>query len=88
MSTFYQIHSFFKKCKNVRIIMRQTRRPLQGMALYSAILSQLVGSILIGIFTGMWIDDKLGTTPLFLVLFLLIGLAAGVTAMILSIRNS
>ena len=50
------------------------------MALYSAILSQLVGSILIGIFTGMWLDNKIGTSPLFLVLFLFIGLVAGVTA--------
>lgn len=68
--------------------MRQTRRPLQEMALYSAILSQLVGSILIGVFTGMWLDDKIDTTPIFLVLFLFIGLAVGVTAMILTIRKS
>lgn len=68
--------------------MRQNRRPLQEMALYSAILSQLVGSILIGVFTGMWLDNKIGTSPLFLVLFLFIGLAAGVTAMILTIRKS
>ena len=67
--------------------MRQTRRPLYGIALYSAILSQLVGSILIGVYTGMWLDSKIGTTPLFLVLCLFIGLAAGVTAMILSIRK-
>ena len=67
--------------------MRQTRRPLHGIALYSAILSQLVGSILIGVYTGMWLDSKIGTTPLFLVLCLFIGLAAGVTAVILSIRK-
>ena len=67
--------------------MRQTRRPLQGMALYSAILSQLVGSILIGVFTGMWLDSKIGTTPLFLVLCLFIGLTTGVIAIILTIRK-
>ena len=67
--------------------MRQNRRPLQAIALYSAILSQLVGSILIGVFTGMWLHRKIITTPLFLVLCLFIGLAAGVTAMILSIRK-
>lgn len=67
--------------------MRQNRRPLYGMALYSAILSQLVGSILIGVYTGMWLDSKIGTTPLFLVLCLFIGLGTGVTAMILSIRK-
>lgn len=38
--------------------MRQpNRRPYQGVALYSAILSQLVGSMLIGIFGGDgWMD--------------------------------
>jgi len=67
--------------------MRHNRRPFKGIALYSAILSQLVGSILIGVFTGMWLDSKIGTTPLLLVLCLFIGLATGVTAMILSIRK-
>ena len=46
--------------------MRQNNRnPLQAMALMSAILSQLVGSILIGIFSGRWLDQKWGTEPLF-----------------------
>jgi ATP synthase protein I len=67
--------------------MRHNRRPFQGIALYSAILSQLVGSILIGVFTGMWLDSKIGTTPLLLVLCLFIGLATGVIAMILSIQK-
>ncbi|SES03361.1 AtpZ/AtpI family protein [Psychrobacillus sp. OK032] len=67
--------------------MRQTRRPLQGIALYSAILSQLVGSILIGTFTGMWIDKTYGTTPVFLVICLLLGLLAGVLALITTIRK-
>ena len=35
--------------------------------LKKAILSQLVGSILIGVYTGMWLDSKIGTTPLLLV---------------------
>jgi F0F1-type ATP synthase assembly protein I len=67
--------------------MRQTRRPLQGIALYSAILSQLVGSILIGIFTGMWIDKTYGTTPLFLVICLLLGLMIGILALLTTIRK-
>ncbi|WP_234969397.1 AtpZ/AtpI family protein [Bacillus massilinigeriensis] len=52
------------------------------MALMSAILSQLVGSILIGVFAGRWVDESMGTEPLFLILGLLIGLAAGVYAML------
>lgn len=68
--------------------MRQNKRhPLQAMALTSAILSQLVGSILIGIFSGRWVDHKVGSEPLFLILGLLIGLAAGVYAMLRLIQH-
>lgn len=66
---------------------RNNRHPLQAMALMSAILSQLVGSILIGIFAGRWIDGKIGTEPLFLIIGLFIGLAAGVYAMLRLVQH-
>ncbi|HWO98607.1 MAG TPA: AtpZ/AtpI family protein [Bacillus sp. (in: firmicutes)] len=66
---------------------RKPRHPLQAMALMSMILSQLVGSILIGLFFGKWLDAQAGTEPLFLVLGLLIGLGTGVYAMIRSVRQ-
>jgi F0F1-type ATP synthase assembly protein I len=52
------------------------------MALMSAILSQLVGSVLVGLFLGRWLDGFVGTEPLFLIIGLLIGLAGGVYAML------
>lgn len=58
------------------------RNPFQAMALMSAITSYLVGSILAGIFIGRWIDDMLHTSPLFLIVGLLLGLASGVLGMI------
>lgn len=68
--------------------MRQkNRHPLQAMALMSAILSQLVGSVLIGIFSGRWLDRLTGTEPLFLILGLFIGLAAGIYAMLYLVRQ-
>jgi F0F1-type ATP synthase assembly protein I len=68
--------------------MRQkNRHPLQAMALMSAILSQLVGSVLIGIFSGRWLDRLAGTEPLFLIIGLLIGLAAGIYAMLHLVRQ-
>lgn len=68
--------------------MRQkNRHPLQAMALTSAILSQLVGSVLIGIFSGRWLDHWAGTEPLFLIIGLLIGLATGVYATIRLIKH-
>lgn len=67
--------------------MRPTKSPLQAMALYSAILSQLVGSVLIGTFTGMWLDGQFGTAPFFLIIFLLIGMVAGVWTMLQTVRK-
>lgn len=63
------------------------RHPFQAMALMSAILSQLVGSVLIGIFLGRWLDRVIGTEPLFLIIGLLIGLAAGVFAMLRLVQH-
>lgn len=57
------------------------------MALYSAILSQLVGSVLIGVFTGMWLDERFGTAPFFMIICLFIGITAGVWAMLQTVRK-
>jgi ATP synthase protein I len=68
--------------------MRQKdRHPFQAMALMSAILSQLVGSVLIGIFLGRWMDRMIGTEPLFLIIGLMLGLAAGIFAMLRLVRH-
>jgi len=68
--------------------MRQNQKyPFQAMALMSAILSQLVGTILVGIFAGRWLDRAIGTEPLFLIIGLLLGLAAGVYAVIHTVRK-
>ncbi|WP_088009592.1 AtpZ/AtpI family protein [Indiicoccus explosivorum] len=67
--------------------MRPSNRPLQAMALYSAILSQLVGSVLIGVYAGMRIDEKFGTAPLFLIILLFAGVAAGAAAMIGTVQK-
>ncbi len=67
---------------------RKNRHPLHGMALYSAVLAQLAGSVLVGIFLGRWLDEKIGLEPLFLIICLLAGLAIGVFGVILTIRQS
>jgi len=63
------------------------RNPFHAMGLMTAIVSQLVGSILIGIFAGRWLDQQWGTSPIFLIIGLFIGLASGTYAMVLSIRK-
>jgi ATP synthase protein I len=61
---------------------QKKRHPFQAMALMSAILAQLAGSMLVGIFLGRWLDQAIGTKPLFLIIGLLLGLAAGIYAML------
>jgi ATP synthase protein I len=67
--------------------MSQNRRPFKAYALMTAIVAQLAGSILVGVFLGRWLDRLTNTEPLFLIIFLLLGLAAGVFSMLRSIRQ-
>lgn len=57
--------------------MKHSKPPFQAMALTSAILSQLVGGILTGLFLGDWLDSLLSTSPTFLIIGLFLGLGAG-----------
>jgi F0F1-type ATP synthase assembly protein I len=67
--------------------MEDKRRPFQAMALMSAILSYLVGPTLVGLFAGRWLDGKIGSEPLFLILGLLLGLATGVFGVLYAVRK-
>jgi F0F1-type ATP synthase assembly protein I len=67
--------------------MKKDRNSFKAMALMSAILSQLVGSTLIGIFSGKWLDKHWGTEPIFLIIGLLFGLTAGIYSMLVAIRH-
>ncbi|WP_459501995.1 AtpZ/AtpI family protein [Bacillus sp. C1] len=66
---------------------KNDRNPVKAYALMTGILAQLVGSILVGIFGGQWIDSKVGTFPVFLIIGLLLGLGTGIYAMIRLIRH-
>ncbi|MFB4163313.1 AtpZ/AtpI family protein [Alteribacillus sp. JSM 102045] len=57
-------------------------KSFQTMALTSAVLSYLVGPVLIGIFSGRWLDGQFGTEPLFLIVGLLGGIASGVYGLV------
>lgn len=73
--------------RNELILPNEKKSPAKAWALMSAIVSQLVGSILVGIFFGKWMDQKLGTLPLFLIVGLLLGLASGIYGMLKLIRH-
>jgi ATP synthase protein I len=48
-----------------------------AMSLAFRVLSEFVAAVIVGAFIGWWIDRVAGTTPAFLVTFLLMGAAAG-----------
>jgi ATP synthase protein I len=48
-----------------------------AMGLAFRVLSEFVAAVIVGAFIGWWIDHVAGTTPAFLVIFLLMGAAAG-----------
>ncbi|MFC7319352.1 MULTISPECIES: AtpZ/AtpI family protein [Halobacillus] len=47
------------------------------MALTSAIVSQLAGGPLVGVYMGKWVDGQFSTGPLFLILGIFLGVGAG-----------
>ncbi|AZU64599.1 AtpZ/AtpI family protein [Neobacillus mesonae] len=67
--------------------MKNDRNPLKAMGLMSAILAQLAGSVLIGVFGGRWLDQQWDSEPIFLIIGLFIGLTAGIYSMFVSIRH-
>jgi ATP synthase protein I len=48
-----------------------------AMGLAARVLSEFVAAVIVGAFIGWWIDRVAGTTPVFLIIFLLMGAAAG-----------
>ncbi|HAQ06057.1 MAG TPA: hypothetical protein DCR24_00385 [Bacillus bacterium] len=66
---------------------QKNRYPFRAMALMSSILSTLVGSILIGIFTGRWADRHFETEPVFMIIGLMLGLSVGVYALIRTVND-
>lgn len=56
--------------------MSMNGKPFRGIAITTTILSYLSGSTIVGIFSGRWLDSYFGTSPWFLLVGLLIGLAA------------
>jgi ATP synthase protein I len=48
-----------------------------AISLAFRVLSEFVAAVIVGAFIGWWIDRLAGTTPAFLVTFLLMGAAAG-----------
>jgi len=57
---------------------REDNASLGAAAKYAGVGFQLVGSILLFLYLGRWVDRRVGTEPLFLLLGVFIGLAASI----------
>lgn len=57
------------------------------MALTSAIVSQLAGGPLVGVYFGKWLDSQLSTSPTFLIIGIFLGLGAGTYGTIHLVRT-
>ncbi|MBF0170643.1 MAG: AtpZ/AtpI family protein [Nitrospinae bacterium] len=52
-------------------------RPYRQLYMLTTVGTQLVVSIVIGVWFGLWLDGKFGTKPWLMLLFLLFGVIAG-----------
>ncbi|GGF21885.1 MULTISPECIES: AtpZ/AtpI family protein [Halobacillus] len=57
--------------------MKHSQFPFRSLSLTSAIVSQLAGGPLVGVFLGKWVDSQFSTSPLFLILGIFLGVGAG-----------
>jgi ATP synthase protein I len=55
----------------------ETRKYFRQLAMASSIGMQLVFAIFIGLAIGVWLDTMFGTRPLFSLVFMVMGIAAG-----------
>ncbi len=56
--------------------MKLNRRALRALIIVSEVGVTVAVSILIGLIAGQWLDERFQTSPLFLLLGLLLGLAS------------
>lgn len=63
------------------------RQLMYAFGVYSGVGMQLVISVVVGIFAGQWLDEKLGTGPWLMIIGLLLGTVAGFYNLIRILNN-
>ncbi|OIJ21794.1 AtpZ protein [Anaerobacillus alkalidiazotrophicus] len=66
---------------------KRFRQTMRALALMSTISSYLVGSTLLGIFGGRWLDGYFGTQSTFLIIGLLVGIGTGTYGVFQVVRH-
>jgi len=67
---------------------RETVRAFKDLAYYSSLGLQVAFSVFIGLFLGLWLDKTWGQTPVFTMVFLGFGIAAGFKNIWLAVKKS
>ena len=67
---------------------RETRRYMRDLAYYSSIGLSVALSIFIGLGVGVYLDRRFDTSPWLMLLFLVLGIAAGYRNIGLAIKKS
>lgn len=67
---------------------RETVRAFKDLAYYSSLGLQVAFSVFIGLFSGLWLDKTWGQTPVFTMVFLGFGIAAGFKNIWLAVKKS
>ncbi|ADU32306.1 AtpZ/AtpI family protein [Evansella cellulosilytica] len=63
------------------------RSTVKALALMTTMSSYLVGSILVGVFTGRWADNRFDGDGLFIGLGVLLGIGTAITGIYFAIRK-
>ncbi|QQK77986.1 AtpZ/AtpI family protein [Salicibibacter cibarius] len=62
------------------------RSPLRSSVLVSAILSSIVGSVVGGVMLGYWLDSNFDTSPVFVIIGMLLGISAGFYGVVRAVK--
>ncbi|MEO8200642.1 MAG: AtpZ/AtpI family protein [Gemmatimonadota bacterium] len=62
-------------------------KPSSGSAKYAGLGLQLAASILVFVFSGLWLDKKLGTSPLFTILLAFAGFGGFMWSLVRSLNR-
>jgi ATP synthase protein I len=68
-------------------VIRLGNKPQRAIVLASAVSANLAGGTILGMFLGGWIDNLLSTRPIFTIIGLMIGLAAGIYGMLTTVKK-
>jgi len=67
---------------------KDTFRAMRDLAFYSSLGVSVALCIFIGLFVGVWLDGKYGTTPVLTLVFLGLGIAAAFRNLIMAVKKA